>query len=275
MKKNIEEFKAWDNTTIVFNPDAKYARYKIKETKESLTSPSSVVGMLDKSQALLYWNENLIREFKDNKIDNNYVYLGSVVHELFETALNLRKEKLEDAGKTGDLVHDYALAVANAKCKGELIPELPEMTSEQDQNGIRAFLKFEKDFNPTYIESEIFIFSPTFKFAGRFDSILEIKGVKYLIDWKTSKSIYPSQKIQLCGYHIAKSEEMIHTGVKLYDKLAMVHLDKYTGEYKFIELSDEEVIHGQDAFINLLRTKHNLKILNKNIWNYQNFTKKV
>jgi hypothetical protein len=87
------------------------------------------------------------------------------------------------------------------------------------QEYLSAFEQFLKIYKPVCIQSEGEVYSHTGKYAGTFDGVFEIRGEKWLIDWKTSNGIYWDYKLQIIAYKNAL-EEM---GTRV-DKCAIVQL---------------------------------------------------
>jgi len=71
---------------------------------------------------------------------------------------------------------------------------------------ILKFHDFWSTYKPTLIESEIHLFSDKYIYAGTCDLVIEINGVKWLLDIKTSNSLYISYDLQLSAYAQAWNE---------------------------------------------------------------------
>jgi len=254
---------AYNGTQITFYPTSH--RYKLENEKTYLLSPSSIVGIMDKSQALLTWNDNLIKG-RVASIDE-VEYNKNDVITLVDSLLNVRKEKLEVAGETGDIVHDYAEQTAYCKAYNQPLPEIDlDTLSEEQVRGITSFIKFNGENNPKYIEAERFVFSQNNgeKYIGKLDTMFEINGITYLGDFKTSKNVYFSHKVQLALYDLALIEEYNFKNQPLpYTNLAIVHLDKNTGEYTIHYISEEERKDLHGAAISALKLKALDKKYNK------------
>ena len=94
---------------------------------------------------------------------------------------------------------------------------LGEKISWMDDNGyskysleiwkmILKFHDFWSTYKPTLIESEIHLFSDKYIYAGTCDLVIEINGAKWLLDIKTSNSLYVSYDLQLSAYAQAWNE---------------------------------------------------------------------
>jgi hypothetical protein len=71
---------------------------------------------------------------------------------------------------------------------------------------ILKFHEFWSIHKPTLLASEIHLFSDTYKYAGTCDLVVEIEGVRWLLDIKTSKSIHTAMDLQLAAYAQAWDE---------------------------------------------------------------------
>lgn len=269
-----ELITTYNGRNIVFYPNSH--RYKYEEAKTYLVSPSSVVGVLDKSNALLIWNDRLITAYIEKVAKENPQWQDWEVIKMVEDALGQRKIKLEEAGEIGDMIHAYAERTAWAKTMGEPLPEIPELPEDTDENrakheqimsGIQAFLKFEEEENLEYLDAERFIYSENngVPFVGRFDAIIKARGMRILTDYKTSKGVYCSQKFQLGGYDLGLIEEYEYRKQPLpYDAVGILHFDKNTGVPTLHILTEEERQMSQNAFRSLLVVKDILKVMD--VW---------
>lgn len=71
---------------------------------------------------------------------------------------------------------------------------------------ILKFHEFWTNFKPILIESEMHLFSDKHKFAGTCDLVVEIGGVRWLLDLKTSNSLHTAMDLQLAAYAEAWNE---------------------------------------------------------------------
>jgi hypothetical protein len=71
---------------------------------------------------------------------------------------------------------------------------------------ILKFHEFWSIYKPTLLASEIHLFSDAYKYAGTCDLVVEIEGVRWLLDIKTSKSIHTAMDLQLAAYAQAWNE---------------------------------------------------------------------
>lgn len=112
-------------------------------------------------------------------------------------------------------------------------------------SAIQGFMSWVDKVKPKFLESEIRVYSTVLNVAGTLDGIAKIGDKKYLIDFKTGKSIYKAHKVQLAGYKICY-EEMYK---KKVDYMLLLHLDTSTGKFKAVEVPFKDV---EKIFINLV-----------------------
>lgn len=254
--------KLYTGENLTFYPVSHW--YKLEGQKTYLLSPSSITGILDKSEALLIWNAGLMRNYFIQNLSPEEQYSKENILVHLEKAIDQRKVRLEEAKDIGTIVHEYAELFAYHQVMGIEKPEIPFYADEKAINGINAFLDLVVKHNIKFKEVERFIYSQKGNFAGRFDAIVEIDGIDTLVDFKTSKGIYSSQKYQLAGYHIAMLEEFEYKKQVLpYKNLAMLHFSKETGIAEIVKIEEEEIELCISAFNGLLATKKVEKLLNK------------
>ena len=139
------------------------------------------------------------------------------------------QQKLESAGERGTLIHE-ACAKLIKEGKINLLEDFP---NRKDKKVLTGFVNFFADYQPQplegYDKTEDKIFPPEFivaskrGYAGTIDYVCRINGKPYIIDFKTSKGIYESHKLQIIAYRQAFYE---NTGI--YCKVALLHLTPLT-----------------------------------------------
>jgi len=218
-------------------------------------SVSQIVGQLDKSGPLIPWAVNMAIEHIRDNISN----CGSGAHDfdnLLSEAKEAHKIKKEDAAKTGTSIHKEI----------ELYLRHGELPKEKSA-AFNAFYDWEKTVNFELVESEKFLVHEKYLYAGTCDILCRLGGQLYILDIKTGKAIYDSFKLQLAGYTGALLEMINEIA-----KVAVLRLDKETGEYEFKDFS-KNIENAMFAFYSLVdffyaekkrRLKNNPRV--KNIW---------
>ncbi|ONI73108.1 hypothetical protein ALI144C_44985 [Actinosynnema sp. ALI-1.44] len=196
----------------------------------TLWSVTTVLGVLDKP-ALLYW---AAEQTADAAIDNLATWQAMLndrgrteAVKWLRDARFRRPRNLLSAADLGTVVHhlceSYALtgirpdkhAIATAiRVEGgdqvDIRAEGPVVLTMLDQ-----FDRWLQRFTPAYQATEVCVYSPTYGYAGQTDGFLTIDGVRFIIDYKTSreprdskgqpKTPYPEQvALQLAAYRHAE-----------------------------------------------------------------------
>lgn len=211
---------------------------------EKLISVTQITGTIDKSNALIIWATRLMGKYlADNFLDK------TLTSEALEMSLKEWRKAKEEAADIGSAIHDWI----EQKIKG-LEPAIPE--DDKVKNGVLAFLKWQNENKIKWLETEKIVYSKKYNFVGKLDAIAKINGKTCLIDYKSSKGIYPEFYLQTAAYQLAYEEEH---GKKL-DGRILIHLGKEDGVFETIEANDKK---DSKAFLGLLEAKKRLLELDK------------
>lgn len=141
------------------------------------------------------------------------------------------------AGDKGSKVH-YAVAdlisgkevSIDSKYKNNSNDKDEELTLEE-YSCIMSFAQWCADTKPIFLKHEFNVFGDGY--AGTVDLLCEIDKQKYLIDFKTSQSIWPSHELQVSAYKKAGRFDDV--------KLAILQLGYKLNKkkYKFTEVDDQ------------------------------------
>ena len=189
---------------------------------------TTILNILEKP-ALVPWASGCAVDYiHDNlKAIQNPSGPHTVDHILREArqAHRLVGDKAKDIGTiTHDAVEQYVKHGKDAV--GEM--------SDEVENSMIAFWDWESKNHVTWEESELTVFNTVIGYSGTFDAIAVVNGVRYLVDFKTSKAIYDEYKYQLAAYRAAYN--LMHPD-KAVDYVAVLRLDKITGEPEWRDLS--------------------------------------
>lgn len=176
--KDGDRVEELPNGEIVFYGDKSHRYWWLTpEGKVPLTAVSSVLGILDKP-GLLHW----VRD------------------------VTLRGERFWDvrdaAGTRGTSIHDAAERLALTG-RAPKLSEFPE----EDQGFVGALAGWWLQARPRKIATEVIVASLEHRYAGRFDLLADINGRRCLVDFKTSRRVYPREMfLQLEAYEGASLE---------------------------------------------------------------------
>jgi len=100
------------------------------------------------------------------------------------------------------------------------------------------------------------MYSKKYKYAGIMDAEAIIKKKLCVIDFKTSKAIYPEMRFQVSAYQAAVEEE---SGKEYQGNKWLARFDKETGEFEVHEFAEQD--KDFKAFLATLDLRRRLKEL--------------
>jgi hypothetical protein len=195
-----------------------------------LFSVTTIIDVLDKS-GLKYWSAELTAEaaidseqtwkamllergraeavkwLRDamNRIPRNKLSssdLGTVTHKACQeyaiTGVRPSQDRIED------LVRSHGNATTDVVSEAAVVGRM-----------LDRFDEWLQDFTPKMIAAEVAVYSPTYGYAGQMDAVMDIDGVRFITDYKSSRESwdkrgdprgpYPdSVGLQLAGYRYAE-----------------------------------------------------------------------
>ena len=209
---------------------------------------TSVIKALDKP-AIIEWAK---RETARCAIDN-YDFVADLVQRGGPDAAKAWLARIPDfqrdtAANVGSAVHHYAEQISRGE---EFQIELDLLPY------VEAYKRFLADYAPDFKSLERMVFSEKHGYGGTFDSIAVIAGSTYLIDTKTSKSVYEETAMQLAA--LANADWCGLPGdpkkyrIPKVTRYAVLHIrpDQYARGYRLIEFRVTDA--DFDAFLACLR----------------------
>lgn len=151
---------------------------------------------------------------------------------------------LADSGNLGDAVHEWV----EAELSG--YTPFPDVSNRNDAfwQCVAAWNNFKAQHDIVFHRTECTVWNPEAGYAGTFDLLLEIDGVMYLIDIKTSRGLYSSTWMQLAALYNAPTllddtetpgvDKFLHDWQGPIQKLGVIHIrpDDDNGKQAFCEL---------------------------------------
>lgn len=191
---------------MVHNPLARGRAPRYKVTMESgETKPKGVTTVLSKTLAkdLMQWAADMAADYLREK-------LPVITEEDLQAAAKAYTVKRDSGASTGTEAH----ALVETYLKGQ--PVSLAGSSEEAKNAYEAFVKWFEEATPTVIGVEEVIYSVEHQYAGTYDCLLEIDGVNYLCDLKTTNAsrkapngVYAENFVQLGAYARAHEEQRV------------------------------------------------------------------
>lgn len=200
------------------------ARYTINGV--DYVSVTEVIGLLDKSKALMPWAVNSAIAYIKQHINDKVQYMeNDHLYKLLEKARTEYRNISQEALDIGSEVHKFIESY---------IKKSPLASYEYDKRlkkPIQAFLQWEKDNIKEWCESELTVYDDVLCYAGTLDAIAILNdGKKYVIDFKSSKGFYDGYDLQIAAYMSAYNEMNIgKTDFEIIDNAMVLRLDKLTG----------------------------------------------
>lgn len=143
------------------------------------------------------------------------------------------------AGNKGSRVHNACEKLAldgSINIREDVFPDgngdEKDLTEEELQC-VFSFAQWCNDCSPKFLAIEKTVFNEQYRYAGTLDMLVEIGGVKYIVDIKTSANIYLSHEAQISSY--------FHADGIVADKMAILQVgyNRNKTGYKFTEISDK------------------------------------
>jgi hypothetical protein len=242
----LKKISLYNGTVKLKFNEARHIFYD--EKGKPLLSVTGATGVVDKSAPLMGWATKMMGLYLlEEKARGN----KEITEELVERAKKEYRRIKTEAADIGTEIHEWVSQWILGKS-----PEIPD--NESVANGITAFLKFQKEHQLKWVESERFIYSKRHKYVGILDAIAREGKKLTLVDFKSSNGIYDEMRFQVAGYQIAYEEE---TGKK-FDKKILIRFGKNDGQFEIMDLGNDP--KDKQAFLACLNLKKRLKELAKN-----------
>lgn len=248
------------NDSVVVEHDENRHWFRLKGEKSNLPSVTSITSVIDKSPQLISWATKLdigyVRSFLEQSTSPTFSReeLGGVL----DKAVNHHNVKKEEAATIGSLVHQFAHDFSRARRDGTAVPICPDQVDDGAIKGINAFLDWYLAHDVKIEEMEKVVYSKKHGYVGILDAVAWVDGKRYLLDYKTSKSLYPEMSLQLAAYLGAWEEEH-----NVLDGSMILHFNKETGDFSMRQFSNKEHKANLKAFVHALELKKHLKQLDK------------
>lgn len=189
--------------------DSYWHTYTVTDEENGLinapvTGVSTILNIIDKSKQLVPWAVNQTIGYLEENLKPGISYDELEIAKLLGNAKSAHYNKKTDAGDFGTLLHSWVEKFA----RGEN-PPMP--VNPVLRKSVEDFLKWVIKNEVVFLRNEQPLYSRKYQCAGTLDTIakipIRIKDKLYVGDWKTSSGIYLSQKIQVSGYELMRSEE--------------------------------------------------------------------
>lgn len=176
--------------TLTFDPETH--RYTLEKDGETRVLPSvtRVLSTLSKPKVTAWAVDTLVQHVVDN------YYPGMSTEEmilLLQEAQQKPGQESQKATDTGSEVHDWIEGFLQGVPRGTPV-------DPQAKRAVEAFLEWWHAEKRDFLLSEEIVAHPPLGYAGKVDLVLR-DGT--LVDFKTSKALYPEYRLQLGAYALA------------------------------------------------------------------------
>lgn len=131
----------------------------------------------------------------------------------------------DEAGRRGSIVHELTERYDMGEEVSFLSPNNTPQFKILEWAMFERYIDFCRTYNPEISLMEVHMMSDKLGFAGTLDRVLKLGTYNYLVDIKTSGSIYPSYWLQLAAYHQLLKE---HDKKSKIDGVAILWLNAKT-----------------------------------------------
>ena len=239
--------------------DSKLHSYKVGD--EIIPSATRVLAVISKPDLVPWglkvganWLEKNLFHDADASSKNTKVYKSRMALEpLLKGMKSAYRGTSKNALNIGTITHEWVEGAVNWKLGEGEIPQMPQQ--DEAVNAIHAFKDWVGQNVVEWKSSEEKLFHRKHKYAGTVDARAIINGEYCVIDWKTSKAVYPEYHLQVAAY--AKAVEDIH-GIPV-DATYILRCDKATGRFEAVRST--EIEENFRAYLGALTLYRRLKEL--------------
>lgn len=227
----------YDGDVVLKFDDNNHQYNALVDGEELVDVPSAttVTGVVDKP-ALRYWAVNETVDFLRDKLEPGTKYDEVELNQLLDDSKKARFKTSGRATKIGSLVHDWFEDYANFRIDGvnpsiggpDEEADLTLPYNEEARKSINAFLDWKENHDIEWLKAEDMIFSREFEYAGTYDAKAIVDGKRTIIDFKTSKGIYPEYWLQGACYASADMEETDDN----IEQIMILRVPKFGGEFE-------------------------------------------
>ena len=249
------EYPNGESVELLF--DKRLHSYKVGEV--IVPSATRVLDIIAKP-ALVPWalkvgvgwlEKNIFHDEKSSSKKTNVYKSAMGLDSIIKGIKSAYRSNSRDALNIGSVTHEWVEEAINWKINGGEIPVLPKQ--DEALNAIDAFKSWVSENNVEWLSSEEKLYHRKYGYAGTVDARANINGEYCVIDWKTSKAVYPEYHLQVAAY--ARAAEDVH-GEKI-DATYILRCDKATGRFESVRST--EIEENFQAFLAALTLYRRMK----------------
>jgi hypothetical protein len=184
-----------------------------------IASVTTILGVVDKSGPLIGWAKRITAEAAVKHRAEIAGWVDSFGDDGAVSMLTKAATVIRDrAANAGSEVHGIAEAIARGQ----------EITVPEELGPfVAAYRGWLERFEPEFLAAEEMVYSHE-GYAGTFDAIVRIAGETWLLDYKTSKGVYPETAMQLAAYanadFIGRPADPTRYALPVIEQYGVVHI---------------------------------------------------
>lgn len=176
-------------------------------------------------------------------------------HALGKAGKDLREER-EAVAEVGTICHAYA--AADIAGRAQPMFDVPAAQLDKAERSFASYLQWKAMTRLELLAPELPLVSEQHRFGGRLDAVVSFDGVAGLLDFKSSKALYPDHIVQVAAYAHLWNEHKPDLPLDHWHILRWVP----DGAFSHHALSSRQIELGWAAFLacmDLQRIKKELK----------------
>lgn len=244
MRENqVKQYVLYDGNVVLEFDEAAH-KYYIQKEDESIAVPSTtaVIEEVIAKHALKFWAVNETLKWIKTQLIAGTRITGEQVDAIISSAKFVHVRKSDDATGIGSNVHnwieDFVRLVMEDGVKWpedwKVRVQVPLMSRDAIRSA-NAFLNWYEQHEVTFVMTEKKVYSVAYNYSGTFDLLAIVDGKLSLIDFKTSKNIYPDYLVQGAAYWNAFIEE--YPGVEV-EQFIVLRLPKDGTNWESSRITD-------------------------------------
>ena len=203
----------------------------VTQTMDVISKPGLIPWALKEGVEWLAGNLFFDRETKHKHIFHTK---GKGIDILSKGIKGAYKGTSKSAINIGMVTHEWVEQAIKWKLGHGEAPTMPKL--EPARKSIEAFRSWVAENEIEWHSAERKVYHRKYKYAGTVDAVATINGEYCVVDWKTSKAIYPEYYLQVAAYAKAL-EDMEGTSI---DTAYILRCDKSNGKFQFVKSDDLE-----------------------------------
>lgn len=257
-----ETFQLYDGQVVIEFSGNPSHRYRVSEEGSKFSHVPSVTTILNSlaKPALIPWNVKVCCDYIYDNLQSlleGDSFSVEKVFKIIEQAREAPEYERRKAAEIGTAAHDYLESYWLSVVRKTNQPELPE--EGPVRNCVDAAMSWIKDHDMVPILFERPFYSRLHQFTGKEDFVGMVDGHLAVIDYKSSKQIYPETALQTAAYAKMYEEEFGHPVTHRW----ALKLGKYDGKVEPKPYSKDTLEPDYDTFLAVFKIYDRLKHLRR------------